>query len=210
MYKRWHTRMYAFLKKCYRKADHLPQPFLGSTSLYETCMYRRADSCTLALYVRSWRLYRRVRRQFLKKILYGCMFVCIHIQTMHIPCTYMAWTISLCHEQKIQKGNMMQSSSFEPTIVCIAASCLDHYATSMLARYTIVAVYVYCFSTWLGRLVRGAGPAAPPAPLAAMTSQARASAWISLKPRSAAKQALPDIAFGPGQASSWLGSSWVP
>ncbi len=30
----------------------------------------------------------------------------------------------------------------------------------------------------------GAGPAAPPAPLAAMTSQARASTWISLKPRS--------------------------
>jgi hypothetical protein len=35
---------------------------------------------------------------------------------------------------------------------------------------------------------RGAGPAADPAPLAAMASQARASTWISLKPRSAAKQ----------------------
>ncbi len=28
MYKRWHTRMYSFLKKCYRK-DYLPEPFLG-------------------------------------------------------------------------------------------------------------------------------------------------------------------------------------
>ena len=34
----------------------------------------------------------------------------------------------------------------------------------------------------------GAGPAAPPAP--AITSPARASTWISLKPRSAAKQGL--------------------
>jgi hypothetical protein len=40
--------MYAFLKKCHRKADHLPEPFLGSTDLYELCMYREAASCTLA------------------------------------------------------------------------------------------------------------------------------------------------------------------
>ena len=48
MYKIWHTSMYAFLKKCYRKADHLPEPFLGGISLYETCMYTLAYSCTLA------------------------------------------------------------------------------------------------------------------------------------------------------------------
>lgn len=35
--------------KCYRKADHLPQPFLGGIYLYEQCMYTLADSCTLAL-----------------------------------------------------------------------------------------------------------------------------------------------------------------
>ncbi len=46
------------------------------------------------------------------------------------------------------------------------------------------------------------GPAAPPAPLAAMTLQARASTWISLKPRSAAKEALPETAFGPKQPSA--------
>ncbi len=57
MYSSWHMRMYAFLKKCCRKADHLPQPFLGSIYVYEPCMYRNADSCTLALYVGSWRLY---------------------------------------------------------------------------------------------------------------------------------------------------------
>ncbi len=41
MYIRSHTRLYAFLEKSYRKADHMPQPFLGSTDLYEQCMYRR-------------------------------------------------------------------------------------------------------------------------------------------------------------------------
>ncbi len=60
MYSSWHTLMYAFLKKCYRKADHLTQPFLGSTYLSEPCMYRIANSCTLALYVGPWRWYRRV------------------------------------------------------------------------------------------------------------------------------------------------------
>ncbi len=76
-----------------------------------------------------------------------------HVYIMYILCTYMACTISLCHEQKIQKGNIMKSSSFEPRIVCKTASCLNHYASSMLVSYTIVTVYVYCFSTWLGKLV---------------------------------------------------------
>ncbi len=45
----------------------------------------------------------------------------------------------------------MQRAGYEPTIVCITASCLNHYTTSMLASDRIVTVYVYCF-TWLGRL----------------------------------------------------------
>jgi hypothetical protein len=159
MYSRCHTRMYTFLKKCYRKADHLQQPFSGSIYVYEPCMYRNADSSTLALYVGSWRLYRRVW-----KILYGCMFVYIRVQTMYIPCTCMACTISLCHEPNIQKWHFMQSSSFEPTIMCIAASCLNHYASSMLACCTIVTVYVYCCSTWLGRLVTRRRTSSTPCP----------------------------------------------
>ena len=45
-----HVQQWLYTKKakCHRKADHLPQPFLGSTDLYEPCMYRKADSCTLA------------------------------------------------------------------------------------------------------------------------------------------------------------------
>ncbi len=44
-----HVQMltYTFLKKCYGKADHLPQPFLGGTYLYEPCLYQMADSCTM-------------------------------------------------------------------------------------------------------------------------------------------------------------------
>jgi hypothetical protein len=40
-----------FLQKCPRKADHLPEPFLGFIYIYELGMYRKADSCTLAWYV---------------------------------------------------------------------------------------------------------------------------------------------------------------
>ncbi len=46
----------------------------------------------------------------------------------------MAYTISLCHGHiqfhsamnKKYKKTSMQSSGFEPTIMCIAASCLNH------------------------------------------------------------------------------------
>ena len=75
-----------------------------------------------------------------------CMFVYIHVQTMYIPCTYMSCTISLCHEQEIQTEKILQRAGYEPTIVCITASCLNHFTTSMLASNTIVTVYVYCFT----------------------------------------------------------------
>jgi hypothetical protein len=63
-----------------------------------------------------------------------CMFVCIHVQTMYMPCTYMVCTISLCHEQEIQR-KILQRAGYKPTIACITASCLNHYTTSMLASY---------------------------------------------------------------------------
>ncbi len=68
MYRRWHTRLYAFWSKCHRKADHLPQAFLGCIYAYVHCIYRTADSCTLAWYSASWRWYRRVRTACLKEI----------------------------------------------------------------------------------------------------------------------------------------------
>jgi hypothetical protein len=41
-------------------------------------------------------------------------FVCIHVQTMYIPCTYMAYTISLCNKQEIQKENYCKGSASNP------------------------------------------------------------------------------------------------
>ncbi len=120
--------------------------------------------------------------------------LCIyHVHTWHVQ-------FHFAMNKKIKQGNLMQRSSFEPTIEGITASCLNHYTTNMLVSYTIVTVYVYCFSTWLGRLVTRRRTSRTP--LAAMTLQARASTWISLKPRSAAKQALPETAFGPKQPSA--------
>ncbi len=132
-----------------------------------------------------------------------------HVHTMYIHGMYnfsLPWT-------KNTKGNIMQSSSFEPTIMCITASCLKHYATSMLASYTIVTVYVYCFSTWLGRLVmrrRTSCTACPPGchdvagqsiNMDLFKGQVRGEAGL------ARNSLRPETAFGPGQVSSWLGSS---
>ncbi len=153
-------------------------------------MHWIAYSCTLALYVGLWRLYRRVWRQFegsySRKY---CMDVCLctymfrpciysvhmlyrHVHTMYIvilfhcklACTTytsIAWRamkavqatlkntvwiyvcVHTCSDHvytvyihgiynftlpwtKNTKRHSMQSSSFEPTIMCIAASCLNH------------------------------------------------------------------------------------
>ena len=67
------------------------------------------------------------------------------------------------------------------------SSHLNPFVSSADANQNKVEVSIYN-STW--RLVTYVwpGPAAPPAP--AITSPTRASTWISLKPRSAAKQGL--------------------
>ena len=38
------------LKKCHRKPYHLPEPFLRCIYMSEHCMYRMANSCTIALF----------------------------------------------------------------------------------------------------------------------------------------------------------------
>ncbi len=69
---------------------------------------------------------------------------------------------------------------FEPRTLCIPASCLNHYATSIHASIWRFTVYDYDLP---GRWCRtsGAGPAAPPSP--AMTSPARASTVPRLRPQ---------------------------
>jgi hypothetical protein len=78
MYRRWHTLLYAFWGKRPRKADHLPQASLGCIYAYVHCIYRTADSCTLAWYSASWRRYRRVRTACLKEILWITLVLHVH------------------------------------------------------------------------------------------------------------------------------------
>jgi hypothetical protein len=56
-----------------------------------------------------------------------CMYFHVHTCSDHVYTMYI-----LCHEQDIQKEKILQWSSFEPTFLCIAASCLNHFPTSML------------------------------------------------------------------------------
>ena len=43
--------MYTKIWKCHRKADHLPEPFLGGLYTAWQCMYKWANSCTIALLI---------------------------------------------------------------------------------------------------------------------------------------------------------------
>ena len=86
-----------------------------------------------------------------------------------------------------QKGKKIARVGFEPRTSCIALFCLNHFASSVHANYISVQDNNTVLPGGWWR-TSGAGPAPPPAP--AMTSPGRASTWISLKPRSAAKQAL--------------------
>ncbi len=70
-----------------------------------------------------------------------CLYVCVYTCLDHVACT-----ISLFHEQEIQKEKILHTAGYKPTIVCITASCLNHYATRMLVSDTTVTVHVYCFT----------------------------------------------------------------
>ncbi len=120
---------------------------------------------------------------------------------MYIPCTYMARIISLCHEQEIQKEKILQRAGYEPTIVCITASCLNHYATSMLASDTIVTVHVYCF-TWLGRLVTRRRTSRPPRPRGSHDVACPSINMDLFKAEVCGEAGLAEIAFGPKQPSA--------
>ena len=93
----------------------------------------------------SDRVYTRIYR-YLYVCLCAYMFrPCIyHVHTWHVQ-------FHFAMNKKYKKEKILQRAGYEPTIVCITASCLNHYTSSMLASYRIVTVYVYCF-TWLGHL----------------------------------------------------------
>jgi hypothetical protein len=83
-----HVQLWLYTKKakCHKKADHMPKPFSGSTDLYEPCIYRIADSCTLAWYSASWRRYKR--ENTLVELRYY-MYMYIHHIYMYVPNIYM-------------------------------------------------------------------------------------------------------------------------
>ncbi len=121
---------------------------------------------------------------------------------MYIPCTYMACTNSLCHDQKIQKEKILQRAGYEPTTVCITASCLNHYATSMLVSDTIVTLsYVYCF-TWLGRLVTRRRTSSPPRPPGRHDVACPSLNVDLFKAEVRGEAGLAETAFGPKQLSA--------
>ncbi len=85
--------------------------------------------------------------------IYRYLYVCL-CEYMFRPCIYCihTWHVQFYFAMNKKYKKKKNAKSWEPTIVCITASCLNHYTTSMLASNTIVTVHVYCF-TWLGRLV---------------------------------------------------------
>ncbi len=113
---------------------------------------------------------------------------------MSIPCIYISknihtWYIQVqtCIYYCFTKSKKCIMSEIEPMTSCILASCLNRCATRVDSTYGRNVVLVHCLrGGWCS--TSGAGSAAPPSP--AMTSPDRASTRISLKPRSAAKQAL--------------------
>ncbi len=77
------------------------------------------------------------------------------------------------------KSKTCITTGLKPRILCIPASCLDHYATSIHANIPIFTIYLYILpGRWC--CTSGAGPAAPPCP--AMTSLARSSRSFAVKP----------------------------
>ncbi len=161
--------------------------------------------------------------------IYWYLYVCL-CAYMFRPCIFHVhtWHVQFHFAMNKKYKQKLQRAGYEPTIVCIKASCLNHYTTSMLASNRTVTGYVhlrivtgyvyYCF-TWLGRLVTRRRTRRTPAPRAAMMWPALASTSISLKPRSVAKQALPkhsaqnslQVRPGPGVKLTWrLVNSVVP
>ena len=56
--------------------------------------------------------------------------------------------LKLCTD--FSKNKKWHRSRFEPMILCILTSRLDHYTTSVLVKMVIVALYIYCFYRMAG------------------------------------------------------------
>jgi hypothetical protein len=94
-----------------------------------------------------------------------CMYDRVHTCLDHVYSIYIhgMYNFTLSPTRNT-KRKILQRVGYKATIVCIASSCLNHYAASMLASDPIVTVHLYCL-TGLGRLVtrsRTSSNACPP------------------------------------------------
>ena len=111
---------------------------------------------------------------------------------MHVSCSYMVSTDPNNFIHGIYSSKYVYTifsrnkktciiAGLEPMTLCILTSCHNHLATSVIAMTGRVIVYVYSsLDAGPGCRTSGAGSASPPSP--AMTSPARASKRIALKP----------------------------
>ncbi len=111
------------------------------------CMYLHVYTtmnASISFIQYSDRVYTRIYK-------YLCVCLCAY---MFRPCIYHIHTWQSEHTWHVQfhfamnkkYKKKLQRAGYEPTIVCITASCLNHYTTIMLASERIVTVYVYCFT----------------------------------------------------------------
>jgi hypothetical protein len=118
----------------------------------------------------------------------------MQFENMYSTCMYYVHTriyppkqVHTCYKQaKARNLHVFQAikkctiTRFEPRTLCIPASCLNHYATSVHASIWVFTVYEYDLpGRWC--CASGAGPAAPHQP--AMTLPARASTGHGLLPQ---------------------------
>ena len=80
-----------------------------------------------------------------------------HVYTMYIHGMYNFMLLWAC----ISRNRKWHRSRFEPMILCILTSCLDHYTTSVLVKMVIVALYIYILVLPVGHSWRAFWVAGP-------------------------------------------------
>ena len=90
---------------------------------------------------------------------YIYIYVIVHTQLEDVYSTYIhAMCRVACLWTCFSRIKKWHSSRFEPMILCILTSCLDHYTTSVLVKMVIVALYILFLPvghSWLAFWVAG-------------------------------------------------------
>ena len=74
-----------------------------------------------------------------------CLYI-VRTRMNHVCSTFIHATRNVaCLCTDFSKNKKWHRSRFEPMILCILTSCLDHYTTSVLVKIVIVALYIYVY-----------------------------------------------------------------